>query len=85
MNYIDNKYTRLYYKLILKAQQTPTAGVTEKHHIIPRCMGGSNKKDNIVNLSIKEHRVCHRLLLKMIPPDTKPKTKRYLKVALNRF
>ena len=23
-------------------------GVLEKHHIIPRCLGGSNNKDNLV-------------------------------------
>jgi hypothetical protein len=83
--YIENKYTRLYYKIILKATHSPSTGVTEKHHIIPRCMGGSNTKDNIVRLSLREHRVCHKLLLKMVNPNTKPKIKRYLKVALNRF
>jgi hypothetical protein len=48
-------------------------------------MGGGNHNSNIAMLTLKEHRVCHRLLLRMLPPDTKPKIRRYLRVALNRF
>ena len=38
----------------------------EKHHIIPRCMGGNNGTNNIVNLTAREHFVAHRLLTKMV-------------------
>ena len=34
----------------------------ERHHIIPRCMGGSNDKDNLVDLFAREHYEAHRLL-----------------------
>ncbi len=34
----------------------------ENHHIIPRCFGGSNKKENLVLLTFKEHFVAHLLL-----------------------
>jgi hypothetical protein len=37
----------------------------EKHHIIPRSLGGSNKKENLVLLTAKEHFICHLLLTKM--------------------
>jgi len=37
----------------------------ERHHIIPRCMGGSNKRSNLVMLTAKEHFVCHHLLWMM--------------------
>ena len=37
----------------------------EKHHIVPKSLGGDNKKSNIVTLTAKEHFVCHRLLVKM--------------------
>lgn len=40
-------------------------GYCETHHIIPRSMGGSNAKDNLVKLTAKEHFVCHLLLTKM--------------------
>lgn len=62
--FIDNKYTQLYYKIIEKAK-SKNYDVFEKHHIIPKSLGGSNKKDNLVKLSLKEHFICHRLLVKM--------------------
>ena len=34
----------------------------ENHHIIPRCMNGTNDKDNLVLLTAKEHYICHKLL-----------------------
>ena len=34
----------------------------EKHHIFPKCLGGSNDKNNLVLLTAKEHFICHKLL-----------------------
>jgi len=34
----------------------------ENHHIIPRCLGGSEKNENKVLLTGKEHYICHKLL-----------------------
>ena len=39
----------------------------EKHHIIPKCWGGSNKKENIINLTAREHYIAHWLLYRMRP------------------
>ena len=33
-----------------------------KHHIIPRCFGGTNEKENIILLTCKEHIIAHILL-----------------------
>lgn len=38
---------------------------TEKHHIIPKSMGGSNKKSNLVVLTAREHYLIHWLLFKI--------------------
>lgn len=38
---------------------------TEMHHILPKSEGGSNKKTNKVELTRKEHHLCHLLLIKM--------------------
>lgn len=38
---------------------------TERHHIIPKSLGGSNRKENIVRLYPREHFVCHVLLHKI--------------------
>lgn len=39
----------------------------EKHHIIPRCMGGTDDKNNIVLLTGRAHYIAHLLLIKMYP------------------
>lgn len=41
------------------------SSIHEKHHIIPKSLGGNNSKENIVILTFKEHFVCHLLLTKM--------------------
>lgn len=62
----SNKYSRWYFQLISNAQQRPLPNTyNEKHHIIPKCLGGSNKGDNIVILTGREHFIAHLLLVKM--------------------
>lgn len=34
----------------------------ERHHILPKCLGGTNNAENLVLLTAKEHYVCHKLL-----------------------
>lgn len=34
----------------------------EEHHIVPKCMGGSNDKDNLIDLFADEHFIAHKLL-----------------------
>lgn len=36
----------------------------EKHHIIPRCLGGKDTEDNLVFLTAREHFIAHWLLFK---------------------
>lgn len=42
----------------------------ENHHIIPRSLGGSDDKINLVKLTAREHFVCHLLLSEIYPKDT---------------
>ena len=37
---------------------------TERHHIIPRSLGGSNDKDNLILLTGREHFIAHLILWK---------------------
>ena len=37
----------------------------EKHHILPKSKGGSNSKDNLINLTPREHFLAHWLLWKI--------------------
>ena len=43
----------------------------ERHHIIPRCMGGGNNTDNLVDLFAREHFEAHRLLALENPNNNK--------------
>ena len=71
--FINNKYTGWYYAIVANAQARTIVVYTEKHHIIPKSLGGSNKKNNIVSLTPREHFICHRLLTKMTENDNKRK------------
>ena len=42
-------------------------GYVEKHHIIPRCLGGTNDTTNIAVLTPEEHFLAHQLLVKIYP------------------
>ena len=70
---IENKYTKLYYKITSNAKQRTTDGYTELHHIIPQSMGGSNDKENLVDLTAREHFICHWLLIKMTEGEDRSK------------
>lgn len=63
-----NKYTNLYFSIINKRKTNSIDKdiYTENHHIIPRCLNGSDDKENIVALTAREHYICHRLLPKMV-------------------
>ena len=72
--YLTNKYTTWYYNIITNAsQRVNQTGYTEKHHIIPKSLGGSNDPSNLVRLTAKEHFICHRLLVKMTEGNNKRK------------
>lgn len=74
MIFIDNKYTAWYNRIVNNAKSRLVLdGYTETHHIIPRSLGGDDKKENLVKLSAKEHFVCHRLLPKMTSGTDKRK------------
>lgn len=63
--YLQNKYTRVYDLIVTRAQSRTLSTYTESHHIIPKSLGGSNDASNLVDLTPREHFICHRLLVKM--------------------
>lgn len=60
-------YQKHYDLLIERAKTRIIDGYVEKHHIIPKCMGGSDNSDNLVILTPEEHYVAHQLLVKIYP------------------
>lgn len=71
--FIDNKYTNLYFMIISRAALRETNAKIEKHHVIPKSLGGNNSSDNIVKLTLREHFLCHTLLTKMLTGEAKYK------------
>ena len=41
-------YQKVYNQIIERAKTRQLKGYTEKHHIIPKCLGGNNDKENLV-------------------------------------
>lgn len=66
-----NKYFKWYCDIITNAKKRQDDSKTyyEKHHIIPKSMGGSNKKYNIVKLYPREHFLVHWIIIKCLVDD----------------
>ena len=64
-------YEKIYNQIIDRAKIRVLEGYKEIHHIIPRCVGGTNDKDNLVTLTAREHFICHWLLVRMYPDNNK--------------
>jgi hypothetical protein len=58
-------YDIIYDRLIDRALTRTVTGFTEKHHIIPKCVGGEDSNFNLVRLTPEEHYLAHQLLVKM--------------------
>lgn len=42
-------------------------GYKERHHIQPKCMGGENNEENLIDLYPNEHYIAHKLLCEKYP------------------
>ena len=60
-------YRKIYCDLIQtrKNRQSIESEYYESHHIIPKCLGGTDERDNIVKLTAREHYLAHWLLYKI--------------------
>lgn len=59
-------YRKIYDKLIAAAKnRSIIPNYTETHHILPKSMGGSNAKSNLVKMTPREHFLAHLLLYKI--------------------
>lgn len=86
MLFIDNKYLHLYNKIVERAKSREKLSCyTEKHHIIPRSLGGNNEPNNLVELTGREHFICHRLLVKITEGKAQSKMIFALNSMMNRY
>lgn len=62
-------YGRIYSQIMNNARDRHLGAdtYTEKHHVLPRCMGGDDSGENIVVLTAREHFLAHWLLVKIHP------------------
>lgn len=60
-------YRQAYSRLILRATEREVLGYVERHHVVPKCLGGTDAADNIVLLTAREHFLAHRLLTRIYP------------------
>ena len=68
-------YQKVYYQIIDRARvgnrKKGYEIYYEIHHILPRCLGGSNKKENLVLLTGREHFLAHWLLIRIYLGNSK--------------
>lgn len=67
-------YKKIYKQLVERCKlrgldKEALEGYYEKHHILPRCLGGGDEHDNLVLLTSREHVLAHRLLWKANPEN----------------
>lgn len=60
-------YKRIYSQFIAdrRAHESGLTGYTERHHIVPRCLGGGDGPSNIIKLTAGDHFFAHLLLAKV--------------------
>jgi len=68
MNYLKH-YTLLVERGQLRKKSKEV--YYERHHIVPKCIGGSNEKSNLTLLTAREHYIAHVLLTKIYPKVVK--------------
>jgi hypothetical protein len=62
-------YQKIYDNIVRRGQNRILEGYSEKHHIVLRCMGGTDEVTNLVSLTPEEHYLCHLLLVKIHPKN----------------
>jgi hypothetical protein len=75
MNPLPNKYTKYYNQLVESRKLLNRTFQTgfEKHHIVPKSLGGNDTKSNLVVFTPREHCLAHMLLAKMYSGTPKAK------------
>jgi|688.fasta_scaffold453042_2 hypothetical protein len=64
-------YKKIYYSIIEKYGRKikPLDVYSERHHIIPACIGGSNDDENLIYLDSRCHLLVHWLLVRIYPKN----------------
>jgi hypothetical protein len=60
----NSHFLNRYNKIVSYFKNSFVEGFVEKHHIVPKCIGGTDEPNNIVVLPARAHFICHYLLHK---------------------
>lgn len=66
---MSTRYLERYDRIIKHYKENLVEGFLEKHHIQPKCMGGTDEPENLVLLPSKAHFLVHYLLHKAYPKN----------------
>lgn len=69
VNRVSCKWVKHYMNLVNRAKDRSIEGYVERHHVVPRCMGGGDSPDNLISLTPEEHYTAHLLLMKIFPEN----------------
>lgn len=58
-------YQKIYNDFIENRKIKKVKGYSEKHHILPRCLGGTDEKQNLIILFASDHLFAHLLLARV--------------------
>jgi len=68
-----SKYEKWYEQIVQRAKDRVLNDYFERHHILPRSLGGLDTPDNLVCLTAREHFICHWLLTKFTVGEARDK------------
>lgn len=71
--FTQNKYLKWYENIITRAKERILEKPYDRHHIIPKSLGGENSSNNLVVLTHREHFICHLLLIRFVDITVKHK------------
>lgn len=72
MNYV-NIYEKIVARAISQNRVKKPYDGFDRHHILPKSLGGTDDHNNIVLLTAKEHYLAHKLLVRIHSGDSKKK------------
>lgn len=64
-------YKKIYDLICERGKLVRDLSYYENHHIVPRCLAGSDDKENLTKLTAKEHYLAHWLLYRLYPQNWK--------------
>jgi hypothetical protein len=64
---INHHFYNRYVSFIQHYKENPKEGFCEKHHIVPKCLGGTDSTDNLILVPARVHFLLHLLLYKSFP------------------